>query len=285
MTEPRDKPTTETLTGALRARFGEDAPAPADAPGLETLALMAARGACRAFRPEPVDPELIRLLAAVALSSPSKSDLQQRDIVVVSDPERRRTLDALVAGQPWIADAPALLVFCGNNRRQRQIHAWRGRPFANDHLDAMFNAAVDAGVALSAFGTAADAVGLGSCPISAVRNRAAEVSDLLGLPEHVFPVAGLALGWPAFESPRVSMRLPLSVTLHQDRFEEAGVRDRIEAYDRARAAVQPYRAQRDVETFGEAEAYGWSEDKARQYAKPERAEFAAFLRAKCFQLD
>jgi hypothetical protein len=46
---------------------------------------------------------------------------------------------------PWIADAPVFLVFCGNNRRIRQIGEWRGKPFANDHLDHFMNAAVDAG--------------------------------------------------------------------------------------------------------------------------------------------
>ena len=54
-------------------------------------------------------------------------------------------------GQAWLKDVPVLLVFCGNNRRQRQVHEWTGIPFANDHLDAFFNAAVDAGIALSAF--------------------------------------------------------------------------------------------------------------------------------------
>ena len=45
-----------------------------------------------------------------------------------------------------------LLIFCGNNRRQRLWHGWRDKPFANDHLDAFFNASVDAGIALTAAG-------------------------------------------------------------------------------------------------------------------------------------
>jgi nitroreductase/FMN reductase [NAD(P)H] len=40
-----------------------------------------------------------------------------------------------------------------------------------------------------------------------------------------------------------------------------------------------------VEKFGEDPAYGWSEDKARQYSVPERADFGAFVRAKGFNLD
>ncbi|NJM34133.1 MAG: NADPH-dependent oxidoreductase, partial [Rhodomicrobium sp.] len=66
----------------------------------------------------------------------------------------------------------------------------RGHPFANDHLDAFFNAACDAAIALTAFILAAEARGLGCTPISAIRNHAEAVSELLGLPDHVFPFVG-----------------------------------------------------------------------------------------------
>ncbi|KAA2237804.1 nitroreductase family protein [Salinarimonas soli] len=275
----------DRLNRHLARRFGEEASFDPDLPGLDTLARMAGRGSCRAYREGSVDPGLLRMLCAVALSTPSKSDLQQRDIVIVADPERRLAMNALVGGEAWVAGAPALLVFCGNNRRQRQIHEWRGRGFANDHLDAFFNAAVDAGIALSGFVAAAETVGLGCCPVSAVRNRPAEVSDLLGLPDHVFPVAGLAVGWPEAPAPVVSPRLPLGVTVHMDRFGEEGLRERVEAYDRSRAEVQPYARQRYAADYGgPVEGYCWSDDKTRQYARPERTGFGAFIRGKGFDL-
>ncbi len=272
------------LRCALERRFADPPGAAPPAQGAETLAGMAARGAQRVFATQPLDEGLLRLLCAVALSSPTKSDLQQRDILRISDPELRRAVDGLLGDQTWAAGAPELLIFCGNNRRQRQLHAWRGRPFVNDHLDAFFNASVDAAIALGAFVTAAEAVGLGCCPVSAVRNHAQRLSDLLELPEHVFPVAGLALGWPAGPA-EISQRLPLAVTLHENRFGSGDPRAEVEAYDRARAAAQPYAKQRFTGDYGEAPDYGWSEDKARQYSKPERADFGAFVRAKGFRLD
>ena len=277
---------TNEIEAALATRFGGAPATPADAP--DAWRRLATHGSCRAFRREPVAAETIATLCALALCAPSKSDLQQRDIVVVADAALRAKLDALLChgplAQAWIADAPHLLVFCGNNRRQRLLHVWRSRPFANDHLDAFFNAAVDAGIALAQFVVAAEAAGLGCCPISAIRNHAAEVSTLLHLPDHVFPVAGLALGWPR-EAPPVSLRLPLAVTVHTDRYREDGLRDAVAAYDERRAAAQPYAAQRYTADFGIAAHYGWSEDKARQYAKREREGFGAFVRAKGFKLD
>jgi nitroreductase/FMN reductase [NAD(P)H] len=175
------------------------------------------------------------------------------------------------------------LVFCGNNRRLRQIGDWRGKPFANDHLDHFMNAAVDAGLVMMSFIRAAEAAGLGACPISAVRNHPEEVSGLLALPDCVFPVAGLCVGYPA-EAGRISARLPLDVTVHVDRYDESASREKIEAYDRRRHALQPYRRQRHAERYADVDFYGWSEDKARQYSVPERADFGAFIRDKGFSL-
>ena len=273
-----------SLQDSLDYRFADAPAAPEALTGNETVAGMAARGSCRRFADRAVDTALLRTLAAVALASPTKSDLQQRDIVLVADRALRDKLAGLVADQDWIAGAPAMLVFCGNNRRQRLIHQWRERPFANDHLDAFFNAAVDAGIALGAFVTAAEAAGLGCCPISALRNEPEAVRDLLALPDHVFPVAGLAVGWPARKT-WISKRLPLTATLHTDRYAEGDLSGAVEAYDRERNTVYPYRTQRYADEYGEAADYGWSEDKARQYSKPERAGFGAFIRAIGFKLD
>lgn len=274
----------DRLLTVLRARFGT-APALTEAPrGVDVLADMANRRVIRRYLDKPVDPALLDTLCAVALSAPSKSDLQQGDIVIVSDKGQREKLEALLPDNPWVKAAPVFLVFCGNNRRHRLLFEWRKRPFVNDYLDPFFNAAVDAGIVLATFTAAADRVGLGSCPISAIRNHAAKVSDILGLPQHVFPVAALGVGWPSFEGV-MSPRLGLEVTIHRDRYGEQGLADRIADYDKRREAVQPYRSQRYVEKFGEAAEYGWSEDKARQYSVPERADFGAFVRAKGFKLE
>ena len=268
----------------LAARFS-DAPGVSDGDAQATLIhSMAARGSCRRFQDRAVPREALKMLCAVALASPSKSDLQQRDIIMLHAADVRAQLSQLVGGQEWVADAPMIAVFCGNNRRLRLMHELHDVSFANDHYDAPFNAAADAAIALGAFVTAAEAIGLGCCPISAVRNKAQAVSDLLGLPEHVFPFAGLAIGYPA-QPPRISMRLPLEVTCHEDRYQEDGLLEAVQGYDRARAEVQPFGAQRFVETFGEKPDYGWSDDKVRQYSQPERAGFGEYMRGQGFKFD
>jgi len=273
-----------SLRDALLERFGELFAVDSGVPGLAELAAIASHRSHRRYLPRAVAPELLRLLCACALSAPSKSDLQQADIVIVSDPAIRKEIVATIPDMPWIEAAPAFLVFAGNGERLPLIAKSHGKPFPNDHLDQFFNAAVDAAIVLATFMRAATAVGLGCCPISAIRDHPGRVSELLQLPARVVPVAGLCVGWPA-QAGGITPRLSLETTVHENQYKQRDLGAEIDRYDRRRAARNPYARQRDPGRWGEAPFYGWSEDKARQYAVPTRSDFGAFVRGKGFRLD
>jgi nitroreductase/FMN reductase [NAD(P)H] len=280
---PPSRSPAQRIKAALAERFGAEPAADPSLPGLDELARMAEHRSHRKFDGRAVDPALLDLLFACAFSAPSKSDLQQADIVHVAERAKVKAIADGIPDMPWIADAPVFLVFLANNRRIRQIGEWRGKPFANDHLDHFLNAAVDAALVMMSFIRAAEAVGLGACPVSHVRNHPHELARLLELPDCVFPVAGLCVGYPA-EPGRITPRLPLEVTVHVDRYDDTGIREKIDAYDRRRHALAPYRKQRYADRYPSVDLYGWSEDKARQYSAPERADFGAFIREKGFSL-
>ena len=72
------------------------------------------------------------------------------------------------------------------------------------------------------------------------------------------------------------MRLPLEATVHIDRYDDSGLEEAVDGYDRRRDARHSIKdRQREPGRFGVAEFYGWSEDKARQAATPEGAGFAS----------
>jgi len=269
---------------ALFERFGERLEIDGDLAGLDELARISAHRVHRRYLARDIEPRLLRLLCACALSAPSKSDLQQADILIVRDNRKINAIADLLPEMPWLREAPVFLVFLANGGRLPKVSKMRGKPFPNDHLDLLFNATVDAAIVMTTFLWAAETVGLGCCPISVIRDHAAIVSEMLALPEKVIPIAGLCLGWPAEEG-GITPRLSLDTTVHQERFADGDLDTKIDAYDRRRAARRPYRNQRDTEHFGRTEFYGWSEDKARQYAVPLRADFGAFVRAKGFRLD
>ena len=276
----------DTLSSLLQARFGESVDVPERLERNPELTGLAAHRSHRAFTSELVPAGLLRTLLASAFSAPAKSDLQQSCVVQVSDRPVHKRIAALIPSMPWIADAPVLLVFCGDNRRIRRICELRGIAFANDHLDSFLNAAVDTGLVMAGFIRAAQAAGLGCCPLSAVRNHAAEIGTVLGLPDYVFPVAGMVAGYPARER-KITPRLPLDAFVHTDRYDDGDLERWIASYDARRHAVLPLNPdrQRDPGRFGRAEFYGWSEDKARQVAVSERGDFGAFVRSKRFRLD
>jgi nitroreductase/FMN reductase [NAD(P)H] len=279
-----DHDAAKALQDALSLRFGERLPIDESLGGLDALAAIAAHRTHRRYLPRPVPDELVRLLCACALSAPSKSDLQQSDILIVRDAATRAAIAAKIPDNPWVGTAPAFLVFLANGLRQPFIAELRGKPFPNDHLDLFFNAVSNSSIVLATFIRAAEAVGLGCCPISAIRDHCAFVSELLRLPERVVPVAGMCVGWPS-ERGYISPRLGLDATVHVDRYGERDLAADIDAYDRRRNEGRPPWKQRKPEQWGEASFYGWSEDKARQYAEPLRTDFGAFVRKKGFNLD
>lgn len=239
----------------------------------------------RTFKSEAIPEELLDTLFAAAFSAPSKSDLQQATVIVVEDKAKQARIANLSPSTGWVADAPVFMVWCGDNRRIRKLAKWREHPFVNEHLDAFMNAAVDAAIVMQNFIVAAEAVGLGCCPVSEIRDEIDALSAELELPAGVFPVAGLTVGWPS-EEPPISMRLPLEVTIHRDRYDDANLLDEVAAYDQRREAIAPTPVdeQRMVEEHGVSDDYGWSENRTRQYSKPARADFGAYIRKQGFSL-
>jgi FMN reductase [NAD(P)H] len=276
---------TQPYSDELRARFGFDLDlggAVAEHSWLQQLLL---RRTQRRFSDRPVPDALVRLLLAAAFSASSKSDFQQASAIWLKQRSRRDALAGLFPDMPWIGAAPVFLVFLGDARRLERIGAMRGHGVANGALEGFFNAAVDAALALQTCTLAAEAVGLGSCPISVLRNQIEAVAAILELPDKVFPVAGLCLGYPA-QTGFISMRLPPEATWHIDRYDDAGLATAVDGYDRRRDARHSIGdRQRAPERFGVAEFYGWSEDKARQAMTPEGVGFAGWLRAHGFTFD
>jgi FMN reductase [NAD(P)H] len=269
-----------------RARFGDETDVPGDLSEVPWLRQVLLRRTHRRYADRPVAEPLLRLLLGAAFSASSKSDFQQASVIRVDERARRDRLAALVPDMPWIGNAPVFLVFCGDARRLERLGALRGHQADNGKLEGFFNAAVDAALVLQTFILAAETAGLGCCAISAIRNHPDAVAETLDLPDKVFPIAGLCVGYPAAAG-HISMRLPLDITLHKDRYDDSCLDEAVAAYDLRRDARYsiPREQQRLPEIFGYASRYGWSEDKARQATRPEGQDFPAYLRARGFTME
>jgi FMN reductase [NAD(P)H] len=271
----------------LDRRFGDKCGP--DDEGLDELAFVRrvlGRKTVRAYTDVVPSDALLDLICAAALSASAKSDFQQASILRVVDTDKRARIGELFPAMPWIGAAPAFFVFLGDARRLERIGEFRGKPVANGTLEGFFNATVDAALAMQTFILSAESAGLGCCPISVIRNRIDQVAEILALPDKVFPVAGLCVGYPA-RAGFVSLRLPRTVTTHRDVYDDGVLREAVADYDRRRDAIHsiPKEQHRSPEEFGAVDLYGWSEDKARQAAKPEGATFPVYLRKHGFTMD
>ncbi len=271
----------------MEQRFGTETDAGDDsAPAGGPLAAILARRTHRRYKPDPIPDDLLRVLLACAQSASSKSDLQQLSVLVVKNPQTQAAIAGLLPAMPWIAQAPLFLVFLGDARRNRRICEHHGRPHDNDTLDTYFNATVDSALAMQTFILAAEAAGLGCCPISHIRNHMPTICELLELPPGVFPLAGLCVGYPA-EQGAISMRLPPALVVHTDRYRDDKLEQELEAYDRRRHAREPVplEKQRNLNHYEEEAYCPWSVNVARQLSIRERPDFGAFTRKHGFALE
>lgn len=119
--------------------------------------------------------------------------------------------------------------------------------------------AVDAGIALATFQTAAHCLGYATTAIGGIRNNPAGLIELLGLPEHTFPVVASTLGAPDPEKlPRVKPRMPLESYAMEERYNAQVVEDGTRAYDEI---LRQWWVDQ-----GMAEMPTWSQDTSSRYS-------------------
>jgi len=270
------------LSKLYKNRFGLDRTFSADTEEKFTsgAAGILNRRSHRRYTDEPVSDELLDAMLACAQSAPAKSDLQQYSIIVITDPKSREAIGG------WEGEAPVFMLFCADMHRIQKLAKHRGHDHQNNNVDTFMNGVVDAALAMQSFMNAAESVGLGCCPISQVRNRLPMFRDMCDIPDGVFPIAGLCVGWPSTPG-WISMRIPPSAVVHRDKYDDSSLEADIDAYDARRHEIYqiPAEKQRHVDKYGALDFCGWSENVTRQLSLPERAEFKEYLQSHGYKLD
>jgi len=237
------------------------------------------RASVRKFSKKPITKEILTILLASAQSAPSKSNLQQYSILVIQDTSIKTEISNLIGNTKWALTAPVFLLFLADIRRNIKISNDRGYKHKNNNVDTFMNGVIDAALSMQSMVNASEAMGLGVCPISMIRNIIEEVKLICKLPKGVFPIAGLAVGWPDEKAP-VSLRLPQDIITHVDTYKEDDLSQKINEYDERVFKTAPISEenQRHVDLYGIAKKGTWSENISRQLSVPERENFKKWLR-------
>jgi FMN reductase [NAD(P)H] len=252
----------------------------------DLLKTIISRSSVRKFSDKPIPKELLTILLTAAQSAPSKSNLQQYSILIMQDEAIKLKVSSLIGNTKWALSAPVFLLFLADIRRNINITNNKGYDHKNNNVDTFMNAVIDAALSMQSLICAAEASGLGVCPISMIRNIIDEIKNICQLPKGVFPIAGLALGWPDEKAP-ISIRMPQDIIIHNDYYNEDNLSKKINDYDERVYKVAPIleKKQRHVDIYGVAKKGTWSENIARQLSLPERNNFKTWLKDNGINLE
>ena len=244
------------------------------------------RASVRKFSKKNISKELLTLLLTAAQSAPSKSNLQQYSIMVIQNQSLKNEISKLIGDTKWALTVPVFLLFLADIRRNIKITNHKGYNHKNNNVDTFMNGVIDSALSMQSMISASESIGLGICPISMIRNIIEEVKNLCKLPKGVFPIAGLALGWPDEKSP-VSIRLPQDIVTHYNTYNEKNLMDKINQYDERVFKVAPIERnkQRHIDIYGVAKKGTWSENISRQLSVAERKDFKKWLKNHGFSLE
>jgi nitroreductase len=192
----------------------------------EFFEVVRSQRACRSFAPEAVPDELLEQVLEAATFAPSAENTQPWVFVVVRDEDHRRLLAELTRRaweggarrraaprlSPGLLDdvdrgvgggfgaAPAAVVVCGDTRLcHRRVLEASVFPAVQNLL------------------LAATAVGLGSALTTLPLAFSEELTEALGIPEEIVPMAVVPLGHPARPLGR-PRRQPLAAKAHRERY-------------------------------------------------------------------
>ncbi len=221
----------ESVEEAWEARFGTASPKTA-----EEIPSFLIHRSVRSYSEEPVSEATIQALVGAAQSASTSSNLQMWSMVSVQDSERREKMALLCADQDHVRTAPWFFAFLADHHRLRTAAAKVDESALGlGYTEFLIMAIIDAALAAERFACAAESIGLGVCYIGALRDKPQQVKELLELPEGVFGVFGLSVGYPSEPiSSHIRPRLSPENVWFRERYNSevdiSGFEERMEAF-------------------------------------------------------
>lgn len=230
----------------------------------------------RQFTNKKLGDELLHQLISAGQAAASSSFLQGVTIIRITDNEKRAKFSKLAGNQSQIISAPEFLVFCADLNRATRCCNQHGALPTKGFTEQFIIATVDTALYAQNVVVAAESMDLGICYIGAIRNDPTQATELLGLPENVYPVFGLCIGYPA-ENPEVKPRLPVSVMLKENNYNSNDEEEKSRIYDEV---VRNYYAERS----GNKKSQSWSEQMSGLLSSQSRPHMRAFLAQQGFEM-
>lgn len=233
----------------------------------ELISFLQSHASVRQFTDRQITPEEEQMILTTAQQSPTSSNLQAYSVITIRDQATKARVAEWSGNQQHIIDCPLFLVFCADLFRLRKISERAGYLCNSEYAEIFMVATIDTALVAERALMAAQALGMGGVMVGAVRNRIQEISDLLELPDLIYPVMGMSLGFPK-AVPKVKPRLSLQAVRHVEKYHAEDVLAGVDEYD-GRLQEFGHLQGREVqpEKYPNFKGpYTWSEHTARRMA-------------------
>lgn len=238
------------------------------------IELMKSHASVRDYKEKQLTREEVSELIQAAQHAATSHFVQAYSVVWVTDPEKRKKLGELSRNSKQMEGAGAVFLMCADYNRLKHAGEIQGKNIVFDQAENLLVAVTDVGLLAQNLALAAESKGYGICYIGGVRNNMEAISELVGLPEGVFPVYGLTVGVPN-EGNEVKPRLPVEAILHENEYDEAKYETLLPEYD---IAIQQYYERRSTNQKSET----WTQQMANFLKRPHRQDLKGVLAKKGF---
>ncbi len=176
------------------------------------------RKSVRAFEKKDIDEQTRRIILECACQAPTAGNQQLYTIIDVRNQNIKDRLAVTCDNQPFIADAPMVLIFCADCKKWYDAYISIGLEPRKLGKGDLFLAIEDAMIAAQNAVVAAEGLGLGSCYIGDILENREIHKQLLDIPDKVVPIAMLVIGYPteAAAKRKKPERAPLESVVHAD---------------------------------------------------------------------
>lgn len=221
----------------------------------------------RQFTDQPISEELRTDILNAAKMASTSQHIQAVQVIRITDTELRKKLRAICSDQAYVETAAEFWVFCADFAKHAEIV-----PSAElDWAEWLLVGTIDTGIFAQNVLTAAEASGLGGVFIGSLRNDIEQVDKLLKLPQHVVPLVGMCLGYPA-QDPMLRPRFPAEVLSSENEYRPLAPAE-LAKFNKEVADYYQARSQKDLT---------WSAYMKGVFAEQKRPQILSYSQSKGF---
>lgn len=158
-------------------------------------------------------------ILASGMRASNTGNMQLYSVVVTRNEEMKAKMAPMHFNQPMVKQAPVVLTVCLDVHRFNRWCEINKADAAYDNMLWFVNGIIDSMLFAQNICVAAENKGMGICYLGTALYNAAELINLLNLPQGVFPVTTITMGYPE-EVPEQPDRLPMQAIVHEESYRE-----------------------------------------------------------------